>query len=694
MQKGNIGVTTENIFPVIKKFLYSDHEIFLREMVSNAVDATQKLKTLSQKGDFKGETGDLTIHVILDEKAGTLTISDRGIGMTEEEIDKYINQIAFSGVNDFLDKYKDNANAIIGHFGLGFYSAFMVSKKVEIVTRSYKDGAKAVKWSCDGSPEFSIEDTDKAERGSDIILYIDDDCKEFLEKQKIEGLLQKYCKFMAVPVAFGKKQEWSSDEKKMVDTEEDNIINNVEPLWTKSPSTLKDEDYKSFYQTLYPMQDEPLFWIHLNVDYPFNLTGILYFPRIKSNIELQRNKIQLYCNQVFVTDQVEGIVPEFLTLLHGVIDSPDIPLNVSRSYLQSDANVKKISTYITKKVADRLASIFKENRKDYEEKWDDLKIFINYGMLSDESFYDRAKDFAMLKDVDGKHFTFEEYRALIKDNQTDKDGNLIYLYATDKEEQYTYIEAAKTKGYSVLLMDGQLDAPCVSMYEQKFPNDDKDNKGGVRFTRVDGDIIDRLIVKDDVKKSELTDDERDNLSQTFSSQMPQIDKTQFHVSVEAMGESNQPVLITQSEYMRRMKEMSRFQPGMSFYGEMPDTYNLVLNSDHPLLKQVLTNVAENTAESLKPVDSELKGLNARLQVLNQEQSKKKYDELTQEEKDDKANTQKAIDEQKSKRNAILADNAKDNKIVHQLIDLALLQNGMLKGEALNKFLKRSVELIG
>ncbi len=694
MQKGNIGVTTENIFPVIKKFLYSDHEIFLREMVSNAVDATQKLKTLSQKGDFKGETGDLTIHVILDEKAGTLTISDRGIGMTEEEIDKYINQIAFSGVNDFLDKYKDNANAIIGHFGLGFYSAFMVSKKVEIVTRSYKDGAKAVKWSCDGSPEFTIEDTDKAERGSDIILYIDDDCKEFLEKQKIEGLLQKYCKFMAVPVAFGKKQEWSADEKKMVDTEEDNIINNVEPLWTKSPSTLKDEDYKSFYQTLYPMQDEPLFWIHLNVDYPFNLTGILYFPRIKSNIELQRNKIQLYCNQVFVTDQVEGIVPEFLTLLHGVIDSPDIPLNVSRSYLQSDANVKKISTYITKKVADRLASIFKENRKDYEEKWDDLKIFINYGMLSDESFYDRAKDFAMLKDVDGKHFTFEEYKALIKDNQTDKDGNLIYLYATDKEEQYTYIEAAKSKGYSVLLMDGQLDAPCVSMYEQKFPNDDKDNKGGVRFTRVDGDIIDRLIVKDDVKKSELTDDERDNLSQTFSSQMPQIDKTQFHVSVEAMGESNQPVLITQSEYMRRMKEMSRFQPGMSFYGEMPDTYNLVLNSDHPLLKQVLTNVAENTAEALKPVDSELKGLNARLQVLNQEQSKKKYDELTQEEKDDKANTQKAIDEQKSKRNAILADNAKDNKIVHQLIDLALLQNGMLKGEALNKFLKRSVELIG
>ena len=685
MQKGNIGVTTENIFPVIKKFLYSDHEIFLREMVSNAVDATQKLKTFSQKGDFKGELGDLTVRVSLDEKAGTLTISDRGIGMTEEEIDKYINQIAFSGVNDFLDKYKDNANAIIGHFGLGFYSSFMVSKKVEIVTRSYKDGAKAVKWSCDGSPEFTIEETEKADRGSDIILYIDDDCKEFLEKQKIEGLLQKYCKFMAVPVAFGKKQEWSNDEKKMVDTQEDNIINNVEPLWTKAPSTLKDEDYKSFYRTLYPMQDEPLFWIHLNVDYPFNLTGILYFPRIKSNIELQRNKIQLYCNQVFVTDQVEGIVPEFLTLHPGVIDSPDIPLNVSRSSLQSDANVKKISTYITKKVADRLASIFKENRKDYEEKWDDLKIFINYGMLSDESFYDRAKDFALFKDVDGKYFTFEEYQTLIKDNQTDKDGNLIYLYATDKEEQYTYIETAKTKGYSVLLMDGQLDAPCVSMFEQKFEKS--------RFTRVDSDIIDRIIVKEDAKKSDLTDDERDNLSQTFRSQMPKIDKTDFTVSVEAMGETNQPVLITQSEYMRRMKEMSRFQPGMSFYGEMPDSYNLVLNSDHPLIKKVLGEVNTNTAEALKPVVSELKGLNARLQVLNQEQSKKKYDELTQEEKDDKANTQKSIDEQREKKNTILADNAKDNAVVHQLIDLALLQNGMLKGEALNSFLKRSVDLI-
>jgi len=683
MQKGNIGVTTENIFPVIKKFLYSDHEIFLREMVSNAVDATQKLKTLAQKGDFKGELGDLTVHISLDEKAGTLTISDRGIGMTEEEIDKYINQIAFSGVTDFLDKYKDSANAIIGHFGLGFYSSFMVSKKVEIITRSYQDGAKAVKWSCDGSPEFTIEEVEKADRGSDIVLYIDDDCKEFLEKQKIQSLLDKYSKFMAVPIAFGKKQEWK--DGKMQDTDEDNIINSVEPLWTKAPSSLKDEDYKTFYRTLYPMQDEPLFWIHLNVDYPFNLTGILYFPRIKSNIELQRNKIQLYCNQVFVTDQVEGIVPEFLTLLHGVIDSPDIPLNVSRSYLQSDANVKKISTYITKKVADRLASIFKEDRKGYEEKWDDLKIFINYGMLSEESFYDRAKDFALFKDVEGKYFTFDEYKTLIKDNQTDKDGNLIYLYATNKEEQYSYIEAAKQKGYSVLLMDGQLDAPSVGMYEQKFEKS--------RFTRVDSDIIDRLIVKEDAKAVELTDDERDSLSQTFRSQMPHLDKTEFNVEVQALGESNQPVLITQSEYMRRMKEMSRFQPGMSFYGEMPDSYTLVLNANHPLVKNVLDDAKANTEEALKPVRSELKGLDARLQVLNQEQSKKKYDELTQEEKDDKANTQKAIDEQREKKNQIIADYAKGNNIVHQLIDLALLQNGMLKGEALDKFLKRSIDLI-
>ena len=631
MQKGNIGVTTENIFPVIKKFLYSDHEIFLREMVSNAVDATQKLKTLADKGEFKGEMGDITVHVKLDEKAGTLTISDRGIGMTEEEIDKYINQIAFSGVTDFLDKYKDSANAIIGHFGLGFYSSFMVSKKVEIITRSYKDGAKAVKWSCDGSPEFTIEDAEKEDRGSDIILYIDDDCKEYLEKFQIEQLLNKYCKFLPVPVAFGKKQKWSEEEKKMVETDEDNVINSVEPLWTKTPSTLKDEDYKSFYRTLYPMQmDEPLFWIHLNVDYPFNLTGILYFPRIKQNIDIQRNKIQLYCNQVFVTDQVEGIVPEFLTLLHGVIDSPDIPLNVSRSYLQSDRDVKKISTYITKKVADRLSSIFKENRKEYEEKWDDLKIFINYGMLSQEDFYDRAKDFCLLKDVDGKHFTLDEYKTLIKDNQTDKDGNLVYLYANDKDEQYSYIEAAKNKGYSVLLMDGQLDTPTVSMFEQKLEK--------TRFTRVDGDTIDRLIVKEEAQKSDLDEKQSDNLSEAFRSQMPKLEKTEFNVEVQALGEQSQPVVITQSEYMRRMKDMSRYQQGMSFYSQMPDSYSIVLNSNHPLIKRVLDDVK---------------------------------------------------DKEKDK----VAEYAKGNPVVSQLIDLALLQNGMLKGAALDTFLKRSVELI-
>ena len=682
-QKGNIGVTTENIFPVIKKFLYSDHDIFLREMVSNAVDATQKLKTLAAQGDFKGEVGDTTVRVSLDEKAGTLTISDHGIGMTEEEIDKYINQIAFSGVTDFLDKYKENANAIIGHFGLGFYSSFMVASKVEIVTKSYQEGAKAVKWSCDGSPAFEIEDTEKAERGSDIILHIADDCKEFLQKSKIEDLLNKYCKFMAVPVAFGKKTEWK--DGKNVETDEDNIINNVEPLWTKTPSTLKDEDYKSFYRTLYPMQDEPLFWIHLNVDFPFNLTGILYFPRIKNNIDMQRNKIQLYCNQVFVTDQVEGIVPEFLTLLHGVIDSPDIPLNVSRSYLQSDSNVKKISTYITKKVADRLNSIFKENRKEYEEKWDDLKLFINYGMLSQEDFYDRAKDFALFKDVDGKYFTFEEYKTLIKDNQTDKDGNLVYLYANNKEEQYSYIEAAKEKGYSVLVMDGQLDTPMVNMLEQKLEKS--------RFTRVDSDIIDRLIVKEDAKKTDLTKEQTDNLSQVFRSQMPKLDKTEFMVEVQALGENSKPVMITQNEWMRRMKAMSQFQQGMNFYGQMPDSYSIVLNSDHSLVKKVLEDSEVHTSEALKPVLAEIRGQEARLAALHQEQTKKKPEEITQEEKDDVHNTEKAIQDEKAKRDEIVANYAKDNSIVHQLIDLALLQNGMLKGAALEAFLKRSVDLI-
>ncbi len=685
MQKGNIGVTTENIFPVIKKFLYSDHEIFLREMVSNAVDATQKLKTLKEQGEFKGELGDLAVQVKLDTDKGTITISDRGIGMTEEEIDKYINQIAFSGVNDFLEKYKDNANNIIGHFGLGFYSSFMVSKKVEIITKSYKDDAKAVKWSCDGSPAYEIDDAEKEDRGSDIILYIDDDCKEFLEKSKIQELLTKYCKFMAVPIAFGKKQEWSSEEKKMVDTAEDNIINNVEPLWTKAPSGLKDEDYKSFYRTLYPMSDEPMFWIHLNVDYPFNLTGILYFPRIKSNIDLQRNKIQLYCNQVFVTDQVEGIVPEFLTLLHGVIDSPDIPLNVSRSYLQSDRDVKKISTYITKKVADRLQAIFKEDRKQYEEKWDDLKLFINYGMLSEESFYDRAKEFAMFKDTEGKYFTFDEYKTLIEGAQKDKDDTLVYLYATDKEEQYSYIKAAQDKGYSVLLLDGQLDVPAIQMLEQKFEKS--------RFTRVDSDIIDRLIVKDDAPKSTLSDDESANLSSVFRSQMPKIEKTEFMVEVQALGEQARPVMITQNEYMRRMKEMSRFQPGMNFYAQMPDSMNLVLNSDHPLVKRILDDCKTSTEEALKPIESELKGQEARLAAIRQAQEKKKTDELTQEEKDDKTNTEKAIQEQKDKKQEVLSGFAAKNDIVHQLIDLALLQNGMLKGEALDEFLKRSVDLI-
>ncbi len=685
MQKGNIGVTTENIFPVIKKFLYSDHEIFLREMVSNAVDATQKMKTLAQQGEFKEDLGDLTVRVNFDAEKGTITISDHGIGMTEEEIDKYINQIAFSGVSDFLEKYKDNANNIIGHFGLGFYSSFMVSKKVEIITKSYKEGSKAVKWSCDGSPAYEIDDAERADRGSDIILYIDDDCKEFLDKNKLEDLLNKYCKFMAVPIAFGKKQEWSSEEKKMVDKDEDNIINSVEPLWTKAPSSLKDEDYKSFYRTLYPMSDEPLFWIHLNVDYPFNLTGILYFPKIKSNIDLQRNKIQLYCNQVFVTDQVEGIVPEFLTLLHGVIDSPDIPLNVSRSYLQSDREVKKISTYITKKVADRLNAIFKEDRKQYEEKWDDLKLFINYGILSEDGFYDRAKDFALMKDTEGKFFTFEEYKKLIEANQKDKDDQLVYLYATDKEEQYSYIKAAQDKGYSVLLLDGQLDVPTIQTLEQKFEKS--------RFTRVDSDIIDRLIVKADAPKSDLSNEQSDNLSAVFRSQMPKIDKTEFMVQVDALGAEARPVIITQNEYMRRMKEMSRFQPGMNFYGQMPDSFNIVLNSDHPLVKKVLSDTEAATTEALKPIDAELKGQEARLAAIRAAQDKKKYDELTQEDKDQKAEAEKAVQEQKDKKQAVIAEYAAKNDIVHQLIDLALLQNGMLKGEALDKFLKRSVELI-
>ncbi|MDO5482797.1 MAG: molecular chaperone HtpG [Bacteroidaceae bacterium] len=616
-QQGNIGVTTENIFPVIKKFLYSDHDIFIREIVSNAVDATQKLKTLAIKGELKEEAGDLTVRVKLDKEAGTLTVSDRGIGMTEEEIDKYINQIAFSGANDFLDKYKEDANAIIGHFGLGFYSSFMVSKKVEIITKSWQEGSKAVKWSCDGSPSFTIEDADKADRGTDIVMYIDEDCKDFLEKYKISELLNKYCKFLPIPVAFGKKTQWNDKEKKSVETDEDDVINDTTPLWTRKPSELKDEDYKEFYKKLYPMSDEPLFWIHLNVDYPFNLTGVLYFPKVKSNLDIQKNKINLYCNQVFVTDNVEGIVPDFMTLLHGVIDSPDIPLNVSRSYLQSDSNVKKISTYISKKVSDRLSSIFKNDRQQFEEKWDDIKIFINYGMLSESDFYDKAKSFSLLKDTEGKKYTFEEYQTLIKGEQTDKDGNLIYLYANSKDDQYSYIDAANVKGYNVLLMDGQLDPAMCNLFEEKFEKS--------RFTRVDSDVVDRLIVKNDDKKEELPEDDKKSLTDTFKNALPKLDKIEFNIEPQALGENAAPVIMTQSEYMRRMKDMSRLQPGMAFYGEMPTMLNLVLNTDHPLIKQ-----------SIKDAKSE---------------------------------------------------------VVSQLIDLALLQNGLLRGEALNNFVKRSIDLI-
>lgn len=683
MQKGNIGVTTENIFPIIKKFLYSDYEIFLRELVSNAVDATQKLKTLAATGDFKGELGDLTVRVKVDKENGTITISDRGLGMTAEEIDKYINQIAFSGANDFLEKYKDDANAIIGHFGLGFYSAFMVAKTVDIVTLSYKEGAKAVKWSCDGSPEFTLEETERSDRGTDIILHVDEDCKEFLEESRLQGLLTKYCHFLAVPVAFGKKKEWK--DGKQVETDEDNLINDTCPIWTKKPSDLKEEDYKKFYRDLYPMADEPLFWIHLNVDYPFNLTGVLYFPKIKSNIDLQRNKIQLYCNQVYVTDSVEGIVPDFLTLLHGVIDSPDIPLNVSRSYLQSDSNVKKISTYITKKVSDRLQSIFKNDRKEFEEKWDDLKIFINYGMLTQEDFYEKASKFALFKDTDNKYYTFEEYQTLIKDNQTDKNGSLIYLYANNLDEQYTYIDAAKNKGYNVLLMDGQLDVPMINMLEQKFEKS--------HFTRVDSDIVDRLIVKEDQKGEELPHDKQEVLSSLFKGQMPKVKKTEFHVEAHALGENNAPIVITQAEYMRRMKDMASIQPGMSFYGEMPDMFNLVLNSDHRLIKQVLSDAETACAEKLVPVESEIAMLTLRRNELQKAQEGKKDEEIPTAEKDELSEVEKKIEAQKTEKENILNGYAVGNKVVHQLIDLALLQNNMLKGEALTNFVKRSVEMI-
>lgn len=680
-KQGNIGVTSENIFPIIKKFLYSDHEIFLRELVSNAVDATQKLKTLASVGEFKGELGDLTVHVSFD--SNTIKISDRGIGMTAEEIDKYINQIAFSGANDFLEKYKDDANAIIGHFGLGFYSAFMVAKKVEIITKSHQEGAQAVKWTCDGSPEFTIENVEKESRGSDIILYIDDDCKEFLEETRISSLLTKYCRFLPIPIAFGKKKEWK--DGKQVETNEDNVINETYPLWTRKPVELKDEDYKKFYRELYPMADEPLFWIHLNVDYPFNLTGILYFPKVKSNIELQKNKIQLYCNQVYVTDSVEGIVPDFLTLLHGVIDSPDIPLNVSRSYLQSDSNVKKISTYISKKVSDRLQAIFKNDRKEFEEKWDDLKIFINYGMLTQEDFYEKANKFALLKDTDDKYYTYEEYQSLIKDNQTDKDGNLIYLYATHADEQYSYIDAAKNKGYNVLLMDGQLDVAMVSMLEQKFEKN--------RFTRVDSDVIDRLIAKEERKDASLEVGQRDILSSVFRSQLPQMKKVEFNVETQSLGETGTPIMITQSEYMRRMKEMANIQAGMSFYGEMPDMFNLVLNVDHKLVKQVLNDADNSCKAALEPIEAEMTSLNKRHDELHKAQEGKKADEIPQAEKDELSDVEKKLADEKTKKEAVLGEYAGGNKVIRQLIDLALLQNNMLKGEALTNFVKRSIELI-
>ena len=683
MQKGNIDITTENIFPVIKKFLYSDHEIFLREIVSNAVDATQKLKTYSSKGDFKGEMGDLTIHIAVNKDAKTITISDRGIGMSAEEIDKYINQIAFSGANDFLEKYKNDANAIIGHFGLGFYSSFMVADKVEIITKSYREDAKAVKWSCDGSPAFEIDECDKAERGTDIVLHVSEDCKEFLENSKINELLQKYCRFLPVPVAFGKKTEWK--DGKQVETEEDNIVNDTNPLWMQTPSTLKDEDYKSFYRKLYPMGDDPLFWIHLNVDFPFHLTGILYFPKIKNNIEIHRNKIQLYCNQVFVTDEVENIVPEFLTLLHGVIDSPDIPLNVSRSYLQSDSNVKKISTYITKKVCDRLLSIFKNDRKEYEEKWDNLKLFIHYGMLSEPDFYDKASKFSLLKDVEGKYFTYEEYRELIKENQTDKEGNLIYLYANNTEEQFSYIEAAKAKGYSVLLLDGQLDAPLVGLLEQKFEKS--------RFTRVDADVIDRLIAKENNAENALTPQETERLAMVFKAEMPHTEKTEFQVEVQSMGESALPVIITQSEYMRRMKEMSRIQPGMAFYGEMPDMYNFIVNADHPVVKAILADANAQLNNTLAPVEAELKGLEARHTALESAFKDKKEEEISADDREMLKQCNDSISEQKQKEKEIFSAYAKGNRTISQLLDIALLQNGQLKGAALDKFIKRSIDMI-
>lgn len=685
MAKGTIGVTTDNIFPVIKKFLYSDHEIFLRELVSNAVDATQKLKTLSSVGEYQGELGEMGVEVKINAEAGTLTISDRGIGMTAEEIEKYINQIAFSGATDFLDKYKDDANAIIGHFGLGFYSAFMVSKQVEIFTKSHK-GEPAQHWSCDGSPEYILEECDKTERGTDIVLHIDDENKEFLEESRISTLLTKYCKFLPVDIAFGEKKEWK--EGKEVATGEKNIINNTTPAWTRKPAELTDEDYNNFYRELYPYGEDPLFHIHLNVDYPFNLTGILYFPRVKENIELQRNKIQLYSNQVFVTDSVEGIVPEYLTLLHGVIDSPDIPLNVSRSYLQADGNVKKISSHITKKVADRMNDIFRNDRIQYEEKWDALKIFVVFGMLTDEKFYDKAKNFALLKNVDNKLFTFEEYKELITSEQTDKDGNLICLYANNADEQHSYIEAAKSKGYDVLLLDGQLDSHWVGQYEQKNEK--------CRFVRVDSDVVSKLIVKEDAAAVALTSDQQIALTEVFKSQLPSIDKAEFIVTVDALGEDAAPVVITQNEFMRRMKDMARTggaNPMMGFYGEMPDSYSFVLNTTHPLVQEVLDAEQSECADQIAPIVAQLAELDARKSTLKESHKDKKEEEIPTAEKEEVESLDKQIASEGEKRNAVYATFATGHDKIKQLIDLALLSNNMLKGKDLADFVKRSISLL-
>ncbi len=692
MSKGNIGVTSTNIFPVIKKFLYSDHEIFLRELISNAVDATQKLKTLSSVGEFKGELGDTRVRVLIDKDKHTLTVRDHGIGMTAEEVDKYINQIAFSGAEEFVNKYKDKAEAIIGHFGLGFYSAFMVAEKVEIFSQSYKEDAKAVHWSCDGTPEYTMEDTIKADRGTDIVLHISDEFKQYLEDATIEGLLKKYCKFLPVEIAFGKKTEWK--DGKQVETDEDNIINDVNPAWMRKPSDLTDEDYEKFYHELYPNQtDEPLFHIHLNVDYPFHLTGILYFPKIKNNLDVHRNKIQLYCNQVYVTDEVENIVPQYLTLLHGVIDSPDIPLNVSRSYLQSDNNVKKISGYITKKVADKLAELFKNNREDFEKKWDDVKMFIQFGMLTDEKFYDKAIEFALLKNLEGKYFTFDEYKAKVKDNQTDKNGDLILLYTQDPDASYSYIERAKAKGYDVLLMDGELDVHAMSQMEQKSMGDGEDSKGTVRFVRVDSDVIENLILKEDKKAVSLTTEQEDALRYSFESQLPKGEKTNFVVSFESVSADALPVFLTQNEFMRRMKEMSAHQQGMSFYGQMPDQYNMVVNTANSKVTDLMNELVSACAEEAKPLNEQIAAKEKEENDLRAAQKDKKEADLTQEEKDAVTNLTKEVGALRQQLKDVYAKHAAGNEKVHQLIDIALLASGLLKGEALAKFVNRSVEML-